>query len=180
MINAVVVQTAQWSIYSKLLQSRVWCSALSSLLLCSILFALSHCPTSSWSQTLPVLRHQNVPKPILLRNLAANNTLRFQKILTLSIGPSWCSRGLKAAASLADLDVEIPDHPPLADELVDAFSNIGDKHKVLALPPTGAARAWLSRLNLLEHVVQSGLQTALILEDEVDWDLEVKNQMRLF
>lgn len=80
------------------------------------------------------------------RDLAANNALGFQKILTLFIRPSWRSRGLKAAASLADLDVEIPDHNPLADELVNAFSNIGDKHKVLALPPTGAAGAWLSHL----------------------------------
>lgn len=170
---------AQTTMYTKLLHSRLWWSGLATLLLCAILFMFGQSSTSFRTRALPTPERPDDLPPILPREIAANNTLGFQKILALSTRPSWRTRGLTAAASLTNLKVDIPDHPPLTDELVNAFGTMGDKGDEPALPPAGAARAWLSHLDLLRFVVQSGLETALIFEDDVDWDLEVKDQMRL-
>jgi hypothetical protein len=43
----------------------------------------------------------------------------------------------------------------------------------------GSARAWLAHLDLLKFVVASDLETAFIVEDDVDWDIRIKDQMRL-
>ena len=110
----------------------------------------------------------------LPRDAAANATLGFQKILALSTAPSWRTRGLQAAAAYTGLEIEIPDHPEVSTELVEAFSKIGDRH-----PPLGAAQAWLSHLDMLKYVVQSGLDTVLIVEDDLDWDVTLKDQIRL-
>ncbi|KAK3672446.1 hypothetical protein LTR78_007753 [Recurvomyces mirabilis] len=109
------------------------------------------------------------------RESATNATLGFQRILALSGGPSWRTRGLKAAAAYTGLEIDIPERPNNSPELVDAFRQIGNGKK----PALGAARAWLSHLDMLKYVIQSGLHTALILEDDVDWDLALKDQMLL-
>lgn len=113
------------------------------------------------------------------REAAANATLGFQKILTVSTGPSWRTRGLRAAAAYTGLDIDIPNHPVVTTELAEAFRKIGDDATVADRPPLGAALAWLSHLDMLKHVVQSGFDTALILEDDVDWDITLKDQIRL-
>lgn len=47
------------------------------------------------------------------------------------------------------------------------------------LPAKGSAKAWMAHLDLLRFVIASGPETALIIEDDVDWDVEIKSQMRL-
>jgi hypothetical protein len=39
--------------------------------------------------------------------------------------------------------------------------------------------AWLAHIDLLKHVVMAGFATALILEDDVDWDVRITTQMQL-
>ncbi|KXJ84818.1 hypothetical protein Micbo1qcDRAFT_181341 [Microdochium bolleyi] len=46
-------------------------------------------------------------------------------------------------------------------------------------PEPSSAAAWLAHLDILRHFISSDLETALILEDDVDWDLRIKDQMRL-
>jgi hypothetical protein len=103
---------------------------------------------------------------------------KFQKILALSKSPSWRSRGLIAAANQTSLDIEIPKQPFIAPEMIEAFSKIGGK-EVNGHPKTGSAHAWLAHLDLLRYGVSSNLDTFLIIEDDVDWDIHVKDQMAL-
>lgn len=42
---------------------------------------------------------------------------------------------------------------------------------------TGNAKAWLAHIDLLKYVIQSGFASALIFEDDVDWDVRIKDQM---
>ncbi|XXG94296.1 hypothetical protein Hte_000550 [Hypoxylon texense] len=42
-----------------------------------------------------------------------------------------------------------------------------------------SARAWLAHLDLLKFVVASDLKTALIVKNDVDWDVRIKAQMNL-
>ncbi|OTA69521.1 glycosyltransferase family 25 protein [Hypoxylon sp. EC38] len=112
------------------------------------------------------------------RDVAANSTLGFQKLLALSTKPSWRTRGLEAAANLTGLEFTIPPQGQNSDELVKAFQNLGADQGAKA-PAYGSARAWLSHLDLLKYVVASGLETAFIVEDDVDWDVRIKSEMSL-
>jgi hypothetical protein len=114
------------------------------------------------------------------QDAASNSTLGFQKIIALSTGPSWRTRGLQAAAAYTGLDIEILPYVPPSPELVDAFSKIGEndlsaEHR----PGHGSATAWLAHLDILKHVVYNGYESALIMEDDVDWDVTIKDQLAL-
>jgi len=39
--------------------------------------------------------------------------------------------------------------------------------------------AWLAHLDMLKYVVSSAFETALIVEDDTDWDARIKHEMRL-
>lgn len=43
----------------------------------------------------------------------------------------------------------------------------------------GEVRNWLSMLDLVKYMVMADLESALILEDDVDWDVSIKDEMRL-
>ncbi|KAI1767302.1 glycosyltransferase family 25 protein [Hypoxylon sp. FL1150] len=103
---------------------------------------------------------------------------KFQKLLALSNRPSWRTRGLKAAASLSGLEFTIPTQGQVSDEHVKAFQSIGSDRGA-KLPAFGSAKAWLAHLDLLKFVIASDLETALIVEDDVDWDVRIKAQMSL-
>ena len=46
-------------------------------------------------------------------------------------------------------------------------------------PGRGSALAWLAHLDMIKYFIASDLDTAMILEDDVDWDLAIKAQMPL-
>ncbi|KAI1104098.1 glycosyltransferase family 25 protein [Jackrogersella minutella] len=112
------------------------------------------------------------------RETAANSTLGFQKLLALSTKSSWRTRGLEAAANLTGLEFTVPPQGHSSDEFVKAFQNIGAENGAKT-PAYGSARAWLAHLDLLKHVIASDLETAFIVEDDVDWDVQIKKEMRL-
>ncbi|KAE8450736.1 hypothetical protein EG329_005649 [Mollisiaceae sp. DMI_Dod_QoI] len=126
----------------------------------------------------PVLHISSPPAiPPKQRDAASNSTLGFQQILVLSMRPSWRTRGLLAAANLTNLHVSIPNPTPPTDELIAAFRSLGPpsvKH-----PQRGEAFSWLAHLDLIKYIIARDYDTALILEDDVDWDLSIKPQMRL-
>lgn len=107
-------------------------------------------------------------------NAAGNSTLGFQKILALSHAPSWRSRGLLRAATHSGLEVDIPKQPQWSQELIDAFRYMGPLGSLH--PKQGAALAWLAHLDLVKYFIMSDYDTALILEDDVDWDVNIKEQ----
>lgn len=44
-------------------------------------------------------------------------------------------------------------------------------------PRAGSARAWIAHLDALKHVVAHNITTALILEDDADWDVRIRQQL---
>jgi GR25 family glycosyltransferase involved in LPS biosynthesis len=113
--------------------------------------------------------------PALAGALAASNsTLGFHKILALSHTPSWRSRALLKASKHAGLDIDIPKQAQWSPELVDAFRSMGSTG--MPHPKQGAALAWLAHLDLVKYFIMSDYNTALILEDDVDWDVNIKEQ----
>ncbi|KUJ13305.1 uncharacterized protein LY89DRAFT_687467 [Mollisia scopiformis] len=126
----------------------------------------------------PVLRILSRPQtPSPHHTTASNSTLGFQKILVLSTRPSWRTRGLHAAAAHTNLDLTIPNQALPTDELITAFQSLGPssvKH-----PLRGEAFNWLAHLDLMKLIAAQDYTTALILEDDVDWDVSIKEQMKL-
>ncbi|KAI1093515.1 glycosyltransferase family 25 protein [Rostrohypoxylon terebratum] len=125
-------------------------------------------------------KHKSITDPTKSspRELAANSTLGFQKLLALSTKPSWRTRGLQAAANLTSLEFTVPPQGHNSDDLVKAFQNIG-ADRGAKTPAYGSAKAWLSHLDLLRYVIASDFETAFIVEDDVDWDVRIKEEMRL-
>ncbi|KAI4756599.1 hypothetical protein E4T52_04256 [Aureobasidium sp. EXF-3400] len=101
---------------------------------------------------------------------AANSTLGFQAILALSQGTKWRVDGLHAAAKVAGITVTVPQQPKWSDPFIKAFQDFGP------IEAHGAAMAWLGHLDLLKFVIQNNWGSALILEDDMDWDIDIRRQ----
>lgn len=108
---------------------------------------------------------------------AGNATLGFEKILTVAYSRnSWRTRGLLAAARKTNLDVEVPEQPYVSEEEVtDFLTHSPEAYK----RERGSAKVWMVHRDMLKYIVMSGTQTALILEDDADWDVNIHYQMQL-
>lgn len=104
--------------------------------------------------------------------------VHFETILTVSSKPSWRTRGLSAAAEVARLDIVVPPQPFIFGEMVKAYSGIGSEDTNAKRPSQGSSKAWLAHLDMIKHVVSSGFESALIIEDDADWDITIREQMR--
>ncbi|KAI0527827.1 glycosyltransferase family 25 protein [Xylaria bambusicola] len=160
-------------IHKNIPRGRVYLVLLS-LALIAIVLVFRSLQTTDHAKLLPLAAMSNISP----RDLAANGTLGFHKILALSTGPSWRTRGLDAAAQLTGLQITIPPQPRNPPELISAFASIG-KEQGATLPRLGSATAWMAHLDLLKYVVASELTTAFIVEDDVDWDVRIKEQTKL-
>ncbi|KAE8384727.1 hypothetical protein BDV23DRAFT_166244 [Aspergillus alliaceus] len=144
----------------------------------SLLLLLLYISRSSLSQaTRIVTPTPTAPAPPLppIHHSADNGTLGFQKILALSTGPSWRTRGLLAAANLTGLSIDIPPQPPIHPDLVTTFETLGQDG--IERPTHGASIAWLAHLDIIKYTIQADLDTVLILEDDADWDVSIRSQM---
>jgi hypothetical protein len=103
---------------------------------------------------------------------------QFERILALSQKPSWRTRGLQAAANLTGLDVTIPAQPYISPEVAKAFEKIGEGEGKTPVN-YGSTIAWLAHLDIIRYVILSGFSTAFIIEDDVDWDVRIKDQIKL-
>ncbi len=81
---------------------------------------------------------------------------------------------MSLAAALTGLQVEY----------VDGVKNVSRDY----LPPGGKEKhlhdgglgAWRAHMNVMRKIVEQNLTSALVLEDDVDWDIRVKSQMQDF
>jgi hypothetical protein len=99
----------------------------------------------------------------------ANRTLGFGAVLAVSKPASKRRHALVQAANVTDFDITIPHQPTWTEGDVQRFIN-GQPH-----PQKGSILAWLGHLNALRWFLESGLETALILEDDVDWDIRLRS-----
>ncbi|KAK3669202.1 hypothetical protein LTR78_010916 [Recurvomyces mirabilis] len=104
---------------------------------------------------------------------AGNSTLGFEAILVLSQGTEWRIQGMRAAARVSGIEFQVPAQPNWPEQFIRAFK------KFCSVEAHGAAVGWLGHMELLKLVVQSVCSSALILEDDMDWDTEIRNQTRL-
>lgn len=105
---------------------------------------------------------------------ARNRTLGFSTIFALTTNTTWRVQGTKAAANLTGIDVEFFHARNVPEDEVQAFRTSSEDDKEIG---RGKAVAWLAHLDMIQHIVDEGLESALIIEDDVDWDVYVREQM---
>ncbi|KAF2646802.1 hypothetical protein P280DRAFT_441174 [Massarina eburnea CBS 473.64] len=113
----------------------------------------------------------NIPSslPSVPANTTANSTLGFGAILAVSAATSKRRAGLLWAANLTAIEIVIPEQPVWTDEDLEAF-----RKKEGSRIDRGSALAWLGHLNALKWFLGSGLETALVMEDDADWDIALR------
>lgn len=103
---------------------------------------------------------------------ATNATLGFGGLWAVS-GPGSPRRDhLEQAAKVTGLELTIPVQTTWTDEDVDNFKW---PNKTESQVTTGTVKAWLSHHVVLREFLASGQETALIFEDDVDWDIRLKS-----
>lgn len=78
-------------------------------------------------------------------------------------------KSLLLAADITELNITIPDQPVWTDADVEHFR--AKNHSSIS---RGSAMAWLGHLNVLRWFLASGLETMLVMEDDVDWDIHIR------
>jgi GR25 family glycosyltransferase involved in LPS biosynthesis len=94
----------------------------------------------------------------------------------VSAGTSWRLNGLREAAQLTGIDYDTPIQPDWSENDVDHFRGIHDASRNAKIGP-GETRAWLGHLNAIQDMIAREDSTALFMEDDVDWDILLKQQL---
>ncbi|KAI0901923.1 glycosyltransferase family 25 protein [Annulohypoxylon nitens] len=107
-----------------------------------------------------------------------NNTLGFEKIFVIG-RPSRTDRrdGMVLAAALSNIEIEFIDGIDGKDVPDKALLNSQGELKRLADPVIGA---WRAHMNAIQEVVRRNLSSALIMEDDADWDIRIRDQLHNF
>ncbi|KAF2196520.1 hypothetical protein GQ43DRAFT_404931 [Delitschia confertaspora ATCC 74209] len=116
------------------------------------------------------LLHQAAPSlSTIAEATIANSTLGFGAVVAVSHAKSPRQKDLLYAANLTGITITIPAQPVWTDEDLRSFRS-PEKSRI----SKGSALAWMGHLNALRWFLDSPLETALVLEDDVDWDIRLR------
>ncbi|KAK4140582.1 uncharacterized protein C8A04DRAFT_39802 [Dichotomopilus funicola] len=108
-----------------------------------------------------------------------NSTLGFQHIFAINLPERTDRRdAMVLAAALSELDVTLMDGVmgrDVPDKVLpgDPESREGRFNK-------GNKGSWRAHMDVLQRIVRENITSALILEDDADWDVRIKAQMQVF
>lgn len=95
---------------------------------------------------------------------------QFGAILAVSRANSPRGPDLEFAANITSLAITVPSQPQWTEADVQRFRTPGGASRI----SRGSALAWLGHLHALREFLASPLETALIIEDDVDWDVHLR------
>ncbi|OAK95462.1 hypothetical protein IQ06DRAFT_309803 [Phaeosphaeriaceae sp. SRC1lsM3a] len=101
--------------------------------------------------------------------LPANSTLGFGAVAVVSREGSKRRHTLVQAANVTSIDLTIPKQPEWTEGDLQRFIDGQENAQ------RGSILAWLGHRNVLQWFLDSGLETALILEDDVDFDIRLRS-----
>ncbi|KAJ5591697.1 LPS glycosyltransferase [Penicillium hispanicum] len=111
-----------------------------------------------------------------LQNIA-NTTLGFERVFVISLKDRMDKRdALAVAASLTQIDLEWIDGVKLSDIPDRAYPSGWERDRE---KPNELA-AWRAHMNALQTIVMNKISSALILEDDCDWDVTLRTQLQEF
>ncbi|KAM3427979.1 hypothetical protein MY4824_009094 [Beauveria thailandica] len=104
-----------------------------------------------------------------------NSTLGFEKIYVMGL-PSRTDRrdGMALQAALSDLTIEFIDGP-LGENISEKAIPTAEDGKHLT---GGELGCWRGHINALQEIVRLNISSALILEDDSDWDVRIRSIMQ--
>ncbi|KAI1211880.1 glycosyltransferase family 25 protein [Annulohypoxylon truncatum] len=104
-----------------------------------------------------------------------NRTLGFSEIFVINL-PSRTDRrdAMALAGAVSNLTFTWIDGVS-SDQI--GHDNAPAKNEIRS---SGAKGSWRSHMNALQAVVKNGIGSALILEDDIDWDIRLKSQLQIF
>jgi GR25 family glycosyltransferase involved in LPS biosynthesis len=113
--------------------------------------------------------------------LIANTTLGFEKIFVLGLPDRLAKRdGMELAASVTSLNLTWMDgvlggemHP----NSIPPYHN--DPHAGF-FKTDGELGCWRGHMNIIHRIVKEKISSALIMEDDADWDIHIVQQMQKF
>ncbi|KAL8414586.1 hypothetical protein RB594_005713 [Gaeumannomyces avenae] len=107
----------------------------------------------------------------------ANDTLGFDKVFAIN-RPSRSDRrdSLSLAAALTGVRLSYSDGVD-GSEVEERVLPADSEGKRIR---KGNVGSWRAHMNVLRTIVEEGLETALILEDDIDWDVRLKAQLQTF
>ncbi|PFH62857.1 hypothetical protein XA68_11413 [Ophiocordyceps unilateralis] len=100
---------------------------------------------------------------------SSNSTLGFGRIYVVSQQASPRRKSIVQAANVTELQLTIPVQPIWTDDDERKFRLEKDSSI-----QKGSLLAWLGHLHALQEFLNSGAETALFLEDDVDWDIRLR------
>jgi hypothetical protein len=100
---------------------------------------------------------------------ADTSLIQFGAVIAVSRQQSSRRDGLLLAANITELDITLPVQPLWTDEDVSRLRSAN-----VSSLTRGSALAWLGHLNALRTFLTSDYSTALIVEDDVDWDIRLR------
>ena len=112
------------------------------------------------------------------QDTVTNSTLGFQKIFAINLPSRTDKRdGLLLASKLTGFNIELVDG---VDPTI-----VSEKALPQRIPSTkplkaGVVGCWRAHMNFLSRVIQDDLATALVLEDDADWDMRLLTQLKEF
>lgn len=150
---------------------------LSNILHYAIFVILSSCMSAiaiiSFLRVFPVQQAQQHADNSL--HAITNSTLGFDKIYSISLPNHWHKHDAQLlAARYTGLDIT-PVQGVLYTDVPKTEYPYGWHD-----PFPGSIGCWRAHLNVLADIVESGVGSALILEDDADWDVSLKPQLQEF
>ncbi|KAI1778895.1 glycosyltransferase family 25 protein [Hypoxylon cercidicola] len=104
-----------------------------------------------------------------------NKTLGFFNIFVINLPPRTDRRdAMVLSGAVSNLSFSWIDGVT-GDQVPDHSIPEGDRGH-----SAGARGSWRSHMNALQTVVDGNLESALILEDDIDWDIRLKSQLQTF
>lgn len=106
-----------------------------------------------------------------------NSTLGFQKILVLNLPHRTDRRdAITLAAATSNMKLEFVNGVKGDAIAHSAYPPPEENFKL----PSGIRGSWRTHMNALQRVVEQNLTTALIFEDDVDWDVRIRQNLQRF
>jgi GR25 family glycosyltransferase involved in LPS biosynthesis len=110
-----------------------------------------------------------------------NRTLGFQEIFAINLPARTDKKDISTlASSLTGFDITWFPGVRFSDIDDKAIPEGWDENPNLKNYKETLIGSWRAHMNVLLHIVEHNVQTALIMEDDADWDIAIKEQLSYF
>ncbi|KAG8529549.1 uncharacterized protein KY384_006186 [Bacidia gigantensis] len=131
---------------------------------------------SSFHQQAARFSNDSLSESVAIENQVTNTTLGFESIIAINLAARTDRRDLLTLMSSYQ-GVHLNWQNAVRGTEMDEKAWPSHWNTSGTQSTSGELGLWRSHVNALRHVVETGYSTALIIEDDVDWDVSFKSQL---